>query len=304
MKRQHESLIRILIVLALVPGTLTCASASRKVADTGTFSFAIIGDAGRWNANTKSVQKSISDDGIRNLILPGDNLYDERKQTSSYADIWSHWPGFNFEVVAIGNHYKSYSEEEQYFKMPGEYFSKVVDKDIRFEVLNSDDDDKGQEQADWLDRDLKHASEKFIFLVYHHPTYNVCIYHKWQQKEKFQTALRTVIWKNRDKITGIIVGHEHVAALLTFNDLPVIVSGAAMETIPYIADDYSEGEVHVKTQWNYEKVPYWTRLDLNTGTAEATVSFVRAKDSHVSCTAKISGKNLELGDNCKSSAKQ
>ena len=47
--------------------------------------FAVIGDAGYWNS-TPSVKNSIISSGVKNLILPGDNLYDTPKNMMMFGN--------------------------------------------------------------------------------------------------------------------------------------------------------------------------------------------------------------------------
>ena len=187
--------------------------------------FGIIGDAGRATANAKSVRESLARAGVLELILPGDNLY-----SGTYQSVWQSWRNLNFQfpVVAIGNHNDGYPSEMSYFGMPAEYYSKVIDG-VHFLVLNSDNNQSGRTQAAWLDGQLENATENLIFLVYHHPSYKISSVHTWTEKKEFQLAIRPIIWKHRHKLTALIVGHDHLASVLHFNDLPVILSGAVQE---------------------------------------------------------------------------
>jgi hypothetical protein len=83
----------------------------------------IIGDAGLW-PESRVTRDSLLADQVLNLIIPGDNIYDLK---ASYESIWAPWSsvGFDFDIVALGNHTKGYSEEVRFFKMPGEYYTKV-----------------------------------------------------------------------------------------------------------------------------------------------------------------------------------
>ena len=65
-----------------------------------------------------------------------------------------------YDVVAIGNHNGGYKQEMQYFQMPAEQYSTVIDQ-ARFIVLNSDNDSSGPAQAQWLDRE---PAMKLLFL--------------------------------------------------------------------------------------------------------------------------------------------
>jgi Calcineurin-like phosphoesterase len=255
----------------------------------------IIGDAGQWNSNSESVQKSLIRRATLKLIMPGDNLY-----VSTYADVWGHWStkGFSFDVVAIGNHTAGYSKETQFFGMPGEYFSKVQGTS-RFIVLNSDNVTTASAQAAFLESELNSAHEPFIFLVYHHPTYTLSSTHHWDEKKAFQTALRPLLKRFRSKITAVIVGHDHLAVLAHFGDLPVILSGAVKDVRVDTPIDGIQDGVAVAADWYFDGSPYWVQLLIPAGAAAATVDFIRASDDQVSCTATIvTGKAAALSANC------
>lgn len=245
-------------------------------------SFAVVGDAGHWNPESKQVLDSISKSGVRHLVLPGDNLY----FGSDYHRVWSHWlqEGMNFAAVAIGNHHVTYEKEMNYFKMPGEYYSYSPVRGLRFVVLNSDNEATADEQARFLDKTMTEAREPFIFVVYHHPSYTLSEMHPWKEKKDFQKAIRPLIWKHRPKIAALLVGHDHMASLVSLNSLPMVVSGAVWETRPVEPVDYQEGAVRVKTQWHYDITPHWARLDVE-DTGKYSVSFVRARDNQVTCSA-------------------
>jgi hypothetical protein len=159
-----------------------------------TLDFAIIADGGEWNSSARLTRDSVLRTPIRSLILPGDNLYN-----SNYANVWGNWSqnGFTFDVPAIGNHNDGYEAEMAFFRMPGEYFSKVYPGIARFIVLNSDNNSTGSTQASFLDSELTAATEPFVFLVYHHPTYTLSHFHGWKDKKKFQQAIRPVLWRRR-----------------------------------------------------------------------------------------------------------
>ncbi len=261
-----------------------------------TLDFAIIGDAGLWNASAKLTRDSIARSGIQRTILPGDNLY-----SGSYEGIWSNWTqlGFLFDVVAIGNHNGGYQQEINYFKMPGEYYSKVYPKLARFIVLNSDDTRNVKEQMAFLEKELMSATEANVFLVYHHPTYTLSGTHRWTEKQSFQLGIRPLIWKYRGIISGIMVGHDHLAMLAHFNDLPVILSGAAKSQRNDGPTNNVQDGVHVTTEWFFDKHPYWTKMTLNSNSNKVDIAFVRSSDDRESCTATIqTGQRAQLGATC------
>jgi 3',5'-cyclic AMP phosphodiesterase CpdA len=232
------------------------------------------------------------------MIIPGDNLY----QGTDYNIPWTHWmsKGFTFDVVAIGNHTAGYDEEVEFFGMPGEYYTRVMDG-TRFLVLNSDNVRTAGEQARWLDRELSQANESRIFVVLHHPPLTLTSSHPWEERRAFHQAVRPLLFRHRDKLTAVIAGHDHMASLASFDGLPVVVSGAAHEARrPEVRNDVQEG-IRVRTEWIFDRTPYWVRLDLdsNDQDGKSTVRFIRARDSRETCTVVIrTGSVSELGDNC------
>lgn len=262
-----------------------------------TVHMAVVGDGGYINANSRSVRESISRAGVTQLVLPGDNLY-----SGSHETVWAPWQsaGMTFDVVAIGNHNGggAYKKEIAFFGLPGEYYSRVVNK-ARFIVLNSDNNSKAGEQAAWLEQELLRANESLIFLVYHHPTYTVSKDHKWEEKRDFQLALRQLIWKHRAKITALLVGHDHLASFIHFGDLPVVLSGAVQDVRTDGPVDYTSDGVRIKTAWFFDRKPYWARLTFRDAGDEAVVEFIRAMDDRVSCTANLrTGAPMSLQSNC------
>lgn len=257
-------------------------------------SFGIIGDAGNWNAGTARVQQSILSGDVHHLILPGDNLYDP---TKTYAQVWGHWAqrGFRFSIVALGNHYASYESEMEYFRMPAEYYTRT-DGQVRFIVLNSDNNATADRQARYLEQQLSQARESLVFVVYHHPSYTIGK-HAWTEKPDFQLRVRAVLKKYSRRITALIVGHDHMASLIEVGDIPMIVSGAVWESLPAKPVDYVEDGVRVRTRWVYKGGNYWTRLDVNGQSGEVWVNFVSV-NSGVSCSMRIAPRPILARPNC------
>ncbi|MGE0633304.1 MAG: metallophosphoesterase [Pseudobdellovibrionaceae bacterium] len=261
--------------------------------------FAIIGDAGRWNKSSLAVRNSILAAKVSDLILPGDNHYDPPK---SYDEIWGPWKRkkFNFRLVALGNHTLGYLEEMKYFEMPQEFFS-VVKKDTRWIILNSDNEDRTSEQMKWLEGQLQISTETFVFIILHHPPYTISKFHSWKEKSKFQIPFRALLWKYRTRITALIVGHDHMASLVSLNEIPMIVSGAVQDQRPEKPMSYSEDDVQVQNLWTFKKDPHWARLDINSAkTPEVWLNFVNADRDSVACSARIFPRPILRRSNCKS----
>lgn len=260
-----------------------------------TNAFAIIADSGKTTSNSKKVRDSIVRNKISQLIMPGDNLY-----SSSYQNVWSPWQsvGMTFDLVAIGNHNSGYNNEVSFFKMPGEYYTKVIDG-ARFIVLNSDNTQTATSQIIWLDQVLSQSTESLVFLIYHHPTYTISQVHTWQEKANFQTSLRPILWKFRSKITALLLGHDHLASILHFNDLPVILSGAVQEVRKDKPVNNTQDGVMVQTSWYFDSTPHWAKLTWDSQSAQAEVQFIRAGDDVVTCTAILgSNQKAQLQSDC------
>ena len=175
-------------------------------------------------------------------------------------------------------------------------------------MLNSDNEKRASEQAVWLEKILQATRSKQVFLIYHHPSYRISSFHGWHERKEFQLAVRPVIWKYQSKITAIMVGHDHLAGLFHFDNLPVILSGAVQEVrldsmVNHVDTSDRNHPVQVQSAWYFDHEAYWAQLSIpeekEGADAVASVHFTRAKDSYVSCSAKlITGKKAELAPNC------
>jgi hypothetical protein len=262
--------------------------------------FALVGDVGFSPKQTESLRSSLLKSKIKNLIIPGDNIYDE---SSSYEAVWGPWKkqGFEFSIVAIGNHTLGYSKEVDYFKMPAEFFS-VERGPAHFMVLNSDNVSTVDAQMTWLEKSLAQNKKKYQILVYHHSSFTVTQFHNWKEKENFQRKLRKILDKFKSKISLVIVGHDHVATLYTANDIPVVVSGAGVEARPLVKSNYKEDGWQIKSEYIYSKVLYWVRADISE--ESIWLNFVNIPKDKVTCSVEIvhspKGRDLRVGNNCKS----
>lgn len=252
---------------------------------------AIIGDAGEKGKELSALKKSLEAEGVSSLVMPGDNLY-----SGSYASVWDDWKksGFKFDAVAIGNHNDGYEEEVKYFGMPGEYYS-TVKFGARFIILNSDNKRSVSEQMSWLDRELTNASESLIFIVYHHPTFTVTDTHDWEEKKDFQIKMRQMLKKYEDKISALLLGHDHISSFIEFGNTPVILSGSGREVRKADEVSYEEAGFKVETKYLAPRTPYWAKMEIMDGAKEARVEFVNVKTQKVSCSAVISSKGMTLG---------
>ena len=260
-------------------------------------SYGVIGDAGHWNKNAKMVRDSIRSSGITKLILPGDNIYDT---TLEYEEVWSHWikKGLDPFVVALGNHYRSIDEELQFFGMPYKYFS-ISEQGIKFIVLDSETLTELDEQAVFLENELNSGEEIFRVIVFHHPPATISYRHGWKEREAFHLKMSPVFERSKDKINLIINGHDHLASLFSFNNIPVVVSGAVFESRPAPSFDYTrEDGAIIKTQWANTEGFYWVRLDFDTKRERIWINFVQAEKDEVSCSILLFKNSILKKSNC------
>lgn len=249
-----------------------------------TLKFAVIGDAGLWNSNTKTLLASMVKYETKNLVMPGDNIY-----KGTYENAWTPWKnaGFSFDVIAIGNHNLGYAKEIKFFNMPGEYYTKkYLDGDVQYIVLNSDNTQNVNEQMSWFESQLKASTAKQIYVVYHHPSLSVGSGHVWTEKKDFQIKIRAILKKYRNQITAVMVGHDHVAALINFDSLPVIVSGSGQAPdTGHAVNNVQEG-VTVKTEAYFTEQPYWVQ-QVTSGADSSEFYYIRARDNKILCKAVI-----------------
>ena len=258
-------------------------------------SFAIMGDAGEASTELDGLKSSVTKAGIKNLIMPGDNLY-----SGTYSQVWDSWKkgGFDFNVTAIGNHNSSYAAEVNYFNLPGEYFS-VVKGGSRFIVLNSDNTGNIQDQFNFLNKEILAAKEKLIFLVYHHPTFTMTPKHKWTEKKSFQLKMRDFLKQNGQKISALILGHDHITTFAEFGTVPVILAGAGREVRPAKAVSFPEDGFQIETRYLAPETQHFVRMDINAASDEATLHVVRVSDNSTVCTANLRQNSIKLSSNCK-----
>ncbi len=228
----------------------------------------------------------------KNLIMPGDNLY---KKSDGYEKVWAPWisEDFLFSYTAIGNHHLDYKYELAFFKMPGEYFASVdQENDIRFIVLNSDNEHNVEEQMTFLKTQLRTGKNKFNFIMYHHPSFTVSDRHEWQEKEEFQKAIRDIIKDNRSVISGLIWGHDHLAATFDFEGIPVFLSGSSQGPRLGVVQPEKMGFEFERTWLATPGKPYWLRLEAVSGDSNSFIfKYIRAQDDHVMCTMKLVAPN-------------
>jgi hypothetical protein len=248
-----------------------------------TLKFAVVGDAGQWNSNSKILLESILKFETKKMVMPGDNIY-----SGTYEKAWNPWKsaGIMFDVVAIGNHHLGYAAEVKFFGMPAEFYAKsYLNGQILFLVLNSDNTKTVSQQMSWLELQLKNTKAQQVYLVYHHPSLTIGE-HKWTEKKDFQIKMRALSKTYRSKITAVIVGHDHVAALINFDSLPVIVSGSAQSPDKGSPVNNVQEGIQVKSMIYLTAQPYWVQ-QVTSGGDVSEFNFIRAKDNKILCKAII-----------------
>ncbi|MEZ0391041.1 MAG: metallophosphoesterase [Pseudobdellovibrionaceae bacterium] len=282
----HISLRSFLSVLFITGFGLFVQASSRM---------AIMGDAGLWGPPLDHLRRSLELANTRSVIMPGDNLY-----FGSYSVTWDIWKktGFSFDVVALGNHNKGYPTEMLYFNMPGEYFS-VVKNGARFFVLNSDNTNNEEQQFAWLEQEFSKATEKLIFIVYHHPTFTVSEKHKWTEKKDFQLRMREFLKVHAGKITALIIGHDHISTLVDFGSVPAILAGAGREVRSAQPVSYIEDGFAVETRFLDDRTQHWAQLEISEDASEAWVHWIRVSDQSNVCSAHLVAGRMRLDAKCR-----
>ena len=277
--------------------TFAARSRERTIHAGDVATYGIVGDSGWPSRETANVRRSLLRSRVHRLIMPGDNLY--FPLVTTYEDAWGPWrsQGFEFPIVALGNHVLTYEAEMTYFGMPSEYFTHIEGSSL-FIVLNSDNESTVEEQARFLRNALEASLSQFVFVVFHHPPVTISRRHDWREKEHFHNVIRPIVERYRDKVTAIIVGHDHVAGLYELNGIPMIVSGASVEALPTGTARLRQGSVKVETRWVYQGKPSWARMDVVPGQNEVWINFLEIGRERVMCSALISSRPSRLRSNC------
>jgi hypothetical protein len=140
-----------------------------------------------------------------------------------------------------------------------------------------------------LKEQLGASKNKFNFIVYHHPSFTVSDHHEWEEKENFQQAIRNVIKQNKNVISGLIWGHDHLAATFEFEGVPVFLSGSAQDPRLGVIQPENLG-FQFKAVWLAPPgQPYWLKLDgIYEDSESLEFKYIRAKDDRVMCTIRLS----------------
>lgn len=259
------------------------------------YDFAIVGDAGMKTASATQIRDRIIQSGMTQVISLGDNLYNVN---NTYDDVWGGWSPLEFSMSAIGNHSLSYAAEVNYFNLPGEYYTKVYGNNIRFIVLNSDNPNTVQQQAQWFEQVISQSQESINIVIFHHPPYTISPYHTWQEKASFHKLIRPLIQRYSEKITALFTGHDHFASSFLINKIPWFLSGASLQAkSARPIDKIVEPGVRLKTTWYYDQTIHYSVLSIDDDSGEVMVKYYRASDDFYSCGIKVKPV-YELDVNC------
>ncbi len=83
-----------------------------------------------------------------------------------------------------------------------------------------------------------------------------------------------------------MVGHDHVAGLINFDSLPVIVSGSSQSPDGGNPVNNVQVGITVKSEIYLNAQPYWVQ-HVTSGDNVSEFNFIRAKDNKVICKAVI-----------------
>lgn len=261
------------------------------------YSFVYVSDVQGLTDTGLKVRDSIIQSGMKNLVMAGDMNGDP---SLHWSDIWNSWlqAGLYFDVVALGNHRNgTYEDEVKWFGLPGEFYA-TVRGDIRFLVLNSDNVATADQQAAWFADQLRFAREKMIIVMFHHSPYTISKKHRWEERREFHLRIRPLLEQFKQRISAILVGHDHFQAIYQMGGIPVIISSAtAYPKVDHPAR-YRDGNVEIQTAWLYRGGIGWARVDANASTGEIVVNFVDAERNAIRCSTSILNHTVRLAQSC------
>ena len=203
------------------------------------FSFAVLGDTQMFNfpGNTGSFQKAIN--SIVKLhptfvmtvgdLIQGCNTSDKCMNYKMWKNIAKPLLPVTYEVV--GNHdrivgnsaaHKAAADKawRSFFTLPENGPSGFEEMAYSFDVGNSHfvvlDTEKpkeheiGQEQLDWLEKDLSANTKRNAFVFYHEPAFPMS--YKVGQSLDTKPEQRDALWSvlDRHDVTAVFNGHEHI----------------------------------------------------------------------------------------------
>lgn len=258
------------------------------------FQMAVVGDIGKPGDKMDALKESLLQAGQKVLIMPGDNLY-----KGTYESVWNSWKrdGFQFPIVAIGNHHDGYEQEVEYFGMPGEFYTKSS-QGVRFFVLNSDNEETVSEQFRWLESQFQRAQEKHIFLVYHHPTFTVSEDHNWKEKSQFQKKMRQFLKVNGSRVTALLLGHDHISTFVQFGPVVAMIAGSGRTTRSAEPVSYIEDGFQIKTLFLAPETQHWGLLHFESASDKMRAGFYNISKRKMTCVIELGKGSLRIAKSC------
>lgn len=275
-----------------------CFLLSVTTADASVYTYGVFSDKGQFgNEGSSGLIRSLNTSRIENIVMAGDNA--DWWWTEDYAKVWKGFENFNFEVVAIGNHNKGYEKEIDFFKLQNEFYT-IKKQGLQFIVLNSDNESNLREQGLFLYQTLREANEDdVVILVYHHPFFTVGGSHNWHEKENFQNSILPIIENFKNKVSAIINGHVHTAAVWEANGIPIIFSSSPVQSYNIKYRTYWDDRgFKVKAQHIASRSKYWLRLDIDTDSRNIWLNYVSIKENDVTCSILLNNKRIWVQENC------
>jgi len=261
------------------------------------YTFGVFGDVGQFGPRFDHMKSSLLKSKIKNLIVTGDNIPDF---SYSHEEVWKGWKEqFNFFAVAIGNHHQGYAKEVSYFSLPGEYYAKKMGQ-VKVIVLNSDNEKTVDQQADFLEKELDQASEKFLFINFHHPFVDFPNVHGWKERYYFHMRIDPILLAYKDKITSVFHGHAHLASVYSVEAIPVFVASSGFEMKQTQIYSYydTERNFQLSPHWMYNGGRYWLRVDANASDGTVWFNYVNTDLDKVTCSLVLNEKRLTPQENC------
>lgn len=248
--------------------------------------FAVFSDVGQFQPHLGYLMSSLKRSNIKDIVMAGDNVYEHGL---GHQIVWNTWrENFNFFGVAIGNHHQGYQQAINFFKLPGEYYTRIR-KDIRIIVLNSDNMNNVDQQAVFLEHVLKNAVEKFVFVTFHHSPVTISRKHDWKEREQFANKILPILLRYKQKITAVFVGHDHQSSLYQVNGLLFILAASAYQNRESYYSNYVDNDrgINVKTLWNYLSGRMWLKVTTNSKNGSVLFSFIEIDKKIVECSFSL-----------------
>lgn len=256
----------------------------------------LVGDAGVTNPIINKMRLSLKAHGVNQIILLGDNLYNN-KQT--YEEVWDPWKDENFDffAVAIGNHNKTIESEMAYFGLAEDHYS-FFKSGARFIVLDSENSSNISQQIQFADTVLTQSRSTQIYIILHHPYVSASRTHYWQERSAFQKKFRSLVAKHHQKITAVLSGHDHLASFLDVDGVPLVISGASHESRLPEQSVPKDSVFNVTKKWEYKGGKYWTQLAIADQGLTAWIRYVPFDGASETCEIRIYPKPYQLGPDC------